>query len=55
MGDATPIMHRFHAPISLELVPSDIFLYIELKRMSAKKKFSGNEKAITNKNAYIKQ
>lgn len=49
------VIIRFHAPIFLDLVPSDIFLYIELKRMSAKKKFSGNEKAITNKNAYIKQ
>jgi [histone H3]-lysine36 N-dimethyltransferase SETMAR len=42
-----------HPPYSLDLVPSDLFLFADLKRMLAGKKFSTNQEVITATEAYF--
>jgi [histone H3]-lysine36 N-dimethyltransferase SETMAR len=42
-----------HLPYSPDLAPSDIFLFADLKRMLAEKKFSTNEEIITETEAYF--
>jgi [histone H3]-lysine36 N-dimethyltransferase SETMAR len=42
-----------HPPYFLDLAPSDLFLFVELKRMLAGNKFSTNQKVITETEAYF--
>jgi [histone H3]-lysine36 N-dimethyltransferase SETMAR len=42
-----------HPPYSLDLAPSEFFLFADLKRMLAGKKFSTNEKLIAETEAYF--
>jgi [histone H3]-lysine36 N-dimethyltransferase SETMAR len=44
---------RPHPPYSPDLAPSDFFLFAELKRMLAGKKFSTNQEVITETDAYL--
>jgi [histone H3]-lysine36 N-dimethyltransferase SETMAR len=42
-----------HPPFSPDLAPSDFFLFADLKRMLAGKKFSTNEEVIAKTEAYF--
>jgi [histone H3]-lysine36 N-dimethyltransferase SETMAR len=42
-----------HSPYSPDLAPSDFFLFADLKRMLAGKKFSTNEEAIAETEAFF--
>jgi hypothetical protein len=42
-----------HPPYSPDLAPSDLFLFADLKRMLAGKKFSTNEEVIVEAEAYF--
>jgi [histone H3]-lysine36 N-dimethyltransferase SETMAR len=43
-----------HPPYSPDLAPSDFFLFVDLKRMIAGKKFSSNKELIAETEAYKK-